>query len=463
MQDFIFFLGRFHVLALHLPIGMVIIAVLLDWLTRGPRRNALAAAIPFVWGATALSAVVTVVLGYMHFAEGGFTGPSASAHRLYGTIVAVACLGIWLLSATAPVLHRRVNLFTGILVLALVTITGHYGGNLTHGSEYLVEYAPRPLRALAGLPERRPPVTDIASADPWHDIVQPMLESRCAGCHNDDKRNGELSVVDYDALMRGGETGRVVSAGNAEVSELYRRVTLSDDDDAFMPAEGKTPLTAAQVEILRWWIDAEAPIDTTVAAVGAPAEITGLLSAEVGLAAAGASAVSDMRSAETAAADAALVDTLFEAGFLVRRVSQSDPRLAVSIHSVGNDLDAAQLAALRTAADSIASLDLQSAGLDDAALANFDAFGSLTSLRVSNNEIGDAGVVALQGLANLEVLNLYGNAAISDASVDALASLTSLQSLYVWNTGITPAGIARLREQRPGLEVHGAAAGFAPP
>ena len=38
-----FFLGRFHVLALHLPIGIVIAAVVLDWLARRPRYAALAA------------------------------------------------------------------------------------------------------------------------------------------------------------------------------------------------------------------------------------------------------------------------------------------------------------------------------------------------------------------------------------------------------------------------------------
>ena len=36
MQDFIFFLGRFHVLVLHLPIGIILAAVALDWIARSP-------------------------------------------------------------------------------------------------------------------------------------------------------------------------------------------------------------------------------------------------------------------------------------------------------------------------------------------------------------------------------------------------------------------------------------------
>ena len=34
MSDFLLFLGRFHVLALHLPIGMVILTVIVHWLAR---------------------------------------------------------------------------------------------------------------------------------------------------------------------------------------------------------------------------------------------------------------------------------------------------------------------------------------------------------------------------------------------------------------------------------------------
>jgi len=450
MQDLTFFLGRFHVLALHLPIGMLVAAVAVDWLARAPRRAALVPAVPWLWGATALSAVLTVVLGYMHFSEGGFTGPSASAHRLYGTLVAAACIGVWLLSARQPLLHRRLNVLTGVVLLALVTITGHYGGNLTHGSEYLVEYAPQPLRALAGLSERRAAVTDLAAADPWRDIVGPMLDARCSSCHNNDKRSGELSVVDHASLMRGGETGRVVSAGNAQVSEIMHRVTLPEDDEAFMPAEGKTPLTSDQIEILRWWIDAGAPVDTTVAALGTTDDIEAKLRVEVGL---DASAADSAVAPAEAAADPALVGALFEAGFLVRQVSQSDPRLVVSVHSVGSQLDAGQLDVLRTAAGSVVDLDLRASGLDDAALDGFAAFLALEALQLSRNALSDAGVQRLSTLPRLRVLNVYGNAAITDASIEPLAQIANLKTLYVWGTGISADGVDRLRELRPDLDV----------
>ena len=74
MQDFVFFLGRFHVFALHLPIGIILAAVALDWTARRATYRQLAVLSPFLWALAAASAVLTVVLGYMHFAEGAFSG-----------------------------------------------------------------------------------------------------------------------------------------------------------------------------------------------------------------------------------------------------------------------------------------------------------------------------------------------------------------------------------------------------
>ena len=165
-------------------------------------------------------------------------------------------------------------------MLALVSITGHYGGNLTHGTTYLEEYAPSFLRSLIGAAPRRPPVTSVTAADPYHDVVQPLLEQRCGTCHNDDKRESGFSVGSYDSTLVGGDTGRAVVPGNVEASELLYRVDLPPDDESFMPAEGKTPLTAGQVAILNWWVAAGSPRDTTVGAVGAPADVEPLLAAE---------------------------------------------------------------------------------------------------------------------------------------------------------------------------------------
>jgi uncharacterized membrane protein/mono/diheme cytochrome c family protein len=447
MQDFGFFLGRFHVLALHLPIGIVIAAVALDWLARRPRYAALANAAPLLWALAALSAVLTAALGYLHFAEGAFTGPSAEAHRLWGTITAVATVAAWWLARRGG-RAGAVRLAAGIAMLALVSLTGHYGGNLTHGTTFLQEYAPSFLRGLIGAAPRRPPVTSVAAADPYLDVVQPLLEQRCGGCHNDDKRNGGFSVGNYDSTLVGGDTGRAVVPGNLEASELLYRTGLSPDDEAFMPAEGKTPLTAQQVGILRWWVSAGAPRDTTVGTVGVPADIEPLLATQLGLGGAAGTAP-----AASAVADPQLVADLFAAGLLVRQVSQSDAGLVVSVNSPGTPLGEPALAALAAAATVIVDLNLADTALDDAQLAALGDLSAATHLRLARNRLTDGALAALAHLPRLTYLNLYGNAGVTDAGLAQLGASTSLQDLYVWQTGASAAGVEELRKQRPQLTV----------
>ena len=281
-MDFIYFLGRLHVLALHLPIGIIYVVVLLEFLARKPRFSGLSLAATFLWGAAAITAIVTVVMGLMHAAEGGFAGESLDRHRLFGILIAVASTGLWIFRARGVNAYRKLQPLTGVVMLILVAITGHYGGNMTHGSTYLVEYAPAPLKRLAGM-EVRERVTSAATADVFADVVHPMLELRCGSCHGVDTRKGKLSFATYDLLMEGGEMFPAVVPGDLTQSELYARVTLPETSDDYMPKEGKTPLTADQISIIKWWIEAGAPGVGAVSSLNPPEDVAALIASELGL------------------------------------------------------------------------------------------------------------------------------------------------------------------------------------
>ncbi|MEO8464781.1 MAG: c-type cytochrome domain-containing protein [Gammaproteobacteria bacterium] len=454
MSDFLFFLGRFHVLALHLPIGIVIVAVVLDFVARRERYRALAQASPFLWGAAAVSAVVTVALGYLHFAEGGFAGPSGNAHRLLGTITAAVILFGWWL-ATRPA-APWLKLVIGVLALGLVSATGHYGGNLTHGSTFMLEYAPGFLRPLLGAETKRPRPTSVAAADPYLDVVQPLLYQRCGSCHNGDKREGSFSMASYESTLAGGDTGRAIVPGDVERSELYFRITRPADDENVMPAEGKTPPTKDQIAILKWWIEKGAPHGKTIGEVGTDAAIEPLLAAQLGI---GGAAAAETKPSAAVAADQELVGKLFAAGFLVRQVSQSDPRLVVRVNSPGTELDEGALAVLAAAGAQIADLNLQNAALDDDDLTALGDLAGLSELRLSRNQITDRGLATLVRLPKLASLNLYGNAGVTDAGIDALGRIAALRQVYLWQTGVTAAGVAKLRAARPDVAVQLDAAG----
>lgn len=66
-------------------------------------------------------------------------------------------------------------------------------------------------------------------------------------------------------------------------SELYARVNLPDTSEDYMPKEGKTPLSADQIKIIKWWIEAGAPGTGAVGTLNPPEDVSGLISKELGL------------------------------------------------------------------------------------------------------------------------------------------------------------------------------------
>src|SRR5271167_2645563 len=132
-MQFIYFLGRFHVVLVHLPIGFVLAVVFIEFVARKEKYRQIDSAAPFLWGVAAISAVITTALGYMHYAEGGFTGWPVHYHRILGTLLAIAALAAWALRVKDIDLYRKIQIPIWLVVLVLVTAAGHTGGSVTHG------------------------------------------------------------------------------------------------------------------------------------------------------------------------------------------------------------------------------------------------------------------------------------------------------------------------------------------
>ncbi len=91
-----------------------------------------------------------------------------------------------------------------------------------------------------------------AAPDYTKDVV-PILREYCAGCHNEDDFDGELSVETFAALMEGGESGPTVKPGHGNESFLI--AVLTGLDKPKMPPKKEPQLSAKQIETLRAWID----------------------------------------------------------------------------------------------------------------------------------------------------------------------------------------------------------------
>ena len=119
-----------------------------------------------------------------------------------------------------------------------------------------------------------PPPADRA-VDYERDVA-PILERSCYRCHGPSKHQAGLALHHREKAMAGGDSGPVFEPGNSAES-LIIEVTARVDPDYAMPPEGEgEPLTAAEVGILRAWIDqgADWPVDEATAST----ESTGIKS-----------------------------------------------------------------------------------------------------------------------------------------------------------------------------------------
>jgi len=478
-SDWVLFFGRFHPLIVHLPIGFLLIAGILELGRRLGKLQFSNGTMSTILFGSAVSATLACVFGYMLSLGGGYDREILDEHMWQGIGVAVFAWIAWV--ATSNFVLKRLS-FGGVLYmpalglsLVALLVAGHHGGALTHGSDYLTQYTPEPFRTLAGLPPRAAsvafkakPITDVNQALVYEQIVNPILQTRCVQCHNAEKSKGDLRMDVPDQLAKGGENGPVFVAGKGADSEMIKRCLLDEDDEHHMPPKGKTPLTEQQVTLLTWWIDHGASFDKKVADLAVTETVKPVL-ASLGQATggtigssgnmladakpAGPAPLSPVLTMNVPAADPTVIDALKKTGLLVLPLSKVNNQLEVSAVNVRTLTDA-QVAELVKLSSQIVWLKLGDTQLTDAALTSIARLKNLQKLHLERTRITDAGLKRLTGLPYLEYLNLYGTQ-ITDVGLTSLAELKALRSVYVWQTKVTESGIIALKKALPNVEVVG--------
>jgi uncharacterized membrane protein/mono/diheme cytochrome c family protein len=459
-SEFLLFLGRFHPLFVHLPIGFLIIAFLLECFSRLQRFREVRHATSLVLLLGTLSAVAAAILGYFLSYEGGYDEEALFWHQWFGIGVAITAAIAYFLKIRAegrPAIMRKAYFPALASSIGVLMVAGHLGGNLTHGSEYLTQHMPAPMRTLAGLPatvkKTAPkPITNIQEAVVYADIIHPIFEERCISCHNPDKKKGDLLMHNFAELMKGGENGKVLVAGKSTESSLYKHITLPLEDDDHMPPKGKKQLTKSQIELIRWWIDEGASADKKVAQTTLTEPVEKAL-ATLGVPLEEEGKPKGIFAKQTTPASASAVDSVKKAGFQVTPISQDNHYLQVKYIRTGEDFSKEKAKVLQVIAQQITWLDLSSATLTNEGLNEINRLSNLTRLRFDKTNITDESISSLQKLDNLEYLNLYGTA-ISDKALSKLSTFKNLQSLYLWQTKVSEAGVGALQKQQPQLVIN---------
>ena len=284
------FLGPFHMVILHYPIGLLSLAAFLEvWAWWRPEEH-LRRIVGVVLGLGAGSAVVAASLGLLR-AQGAEYDPGLlGEHQRLGLATAILSVVAWGLHYRYSGRNTSATFrygYRGILALAFgcLLTTGHHGGSLTHGRTFLSEHAPALLRPLLGpLPthstsavlveipiETKSSTSNGPSIIAHSDVpgnngaetyppVQAAFAAKCYGCHGPEKQKSRFRLDDRAIVLQGGKSGTpAVFPGDPFQSNLLRVCLLPRTHEEAMPPEGKEPLTPEEIFNVMKWIQAGAP------------------------------------------------------------------------------------------------------------------------------------------------------------------------------------------------------------
>lgn len=269
------FLAPFHAVVLHFPIGFVTVAFLLEaYRVFRPSEEIRRVTVMMLWLGL-VTGVLSASFGLMRAGSGEYEARMLELHKIYGLGVPVATVVTILLQWIA---HRHetrrlwTNCYRGVLAatIGLVVVAGHYGGNLTHGSKYLVENAPDFLREFLEGDEEL--LADVATTTGvtdektrfYTEKVQPILSAKCHSCHGPEKQKGGYRIDKAEFAFKGGDSeSAAIKPGDPIESNVVKLILLPATHDDVMPPEGKQPLTSEEIMTIIDWIRSGAAFPET--------------------------------------------------------------------------------------------------------------------------------------------------------------------------------------------------------
>lgn len=419
MDQLLEFTGRFHPLLVHLPIGFLLIAVIFIWL----QESIKVVRISLYLGTGA--AVLSMVTGLMLESGGGYD-ESVNIHKWSGISLTAASLILCFLPTE--------KLKKGSIALTFfLVMTGHLGGELTHGSLFAAPVVDLQTPDLSEL--------DMNTAVLYSDAVRPVLEARCYGCHGEAKQKGKLRLDSPEMITKGGKNGRIIVPGNPAESEMIIRIDLPADDEDHMPPKEKKQLTDQEKKLISLWVAAGGNFTKKVTELIDRKQLDELLS--------GSSGKIVLPDVDVPAPDEDLVAKLTERGVAITPVADGSDFLQVNFVSVPEE--ASELLAMLTPLTAnVVSLKLMRTNITD--FSPIGDFSNLTDLNLGETEIGDEGLGAITNCKFLTTLNLQGTR-VTEAGIEKLKACPRLRYLNLYKTSIKSADLPGVTIEFGGYDV----------
>ncbi len=437
------FIGSFHPLLLHLPIGCTLL--LLTWEIIGfvykPYQSK-SLEIPLIFNA--LTSLMAMFLGLVLYQTGDWQGDLIESHLIGGCVFTI--MAIWLPYIYICISNKliyRISLFISVITL---TLAAHKGGEITHGDP--LDKAPWKKQAK-----------ETTNPNIYSDIVVPILESKCYSCHAAEKQKNGLRLDSIAMMLKGDDLGAVIVPYKTDESRLTLTIEhLPIDDDYHMPPENKPQVTPSELELLKWWINLGAPEEQYLNDTEIPSELQIILESYMG---------SEALEKEPQVKN--LTQLRQEKEELQKRKQVLDEKINIifekypkSVEYIDiNNLNLYFTAAsfkskftdnslneLVPIANYIKELDLNGSKVSEG-LSNFiPKAKNVEIVQLANTPINNENLKPLAEINSLRILNIHSTQ-ITDESIELLTQLSNLEKLYLWNTKISAQGIKKIQEKLP--------------
>lgn len=434
-------LGRLHPIIVHLPIGFIILGLLLRWYDRKRNEFDYAISLIFLWGG--FSAILACITGYSQYLGEGYTFETVKWHLWLGIATAIfSFLMYFRIEKTKKFewVQTVPALVMTLLMFILISFTGHLGGTITHGEDYLVEPLPNHIKSALGF-ETFEEKEIVLTEETWEeallyeDVINPILNNKCVSCHNPKKSKGELMLYNEKVILEGGENGEVLIAENASKSEIFTRMNLPLEDDNHMPPEGKTQPSKEEIKLVGAWIDLRHPFDLTIKQSG--------LEKELFLSFFPKTQDNDYPDVEVSEASQDSTKTIEARGIHVDPIDKIVNFLNVSCINKPSFSDA-DFDLLKPIAQQITILDLGGTKVTDAIFQKLATLPNLTILKLDNTAISGENISLLTSLEHLKSINLT-NTDFEEKHLQKLANFKNLQKVFVYQTKIDSKGAKTLK------------------
>jgi uncharacterized membrane protein len=449
-------IGHFHPLLVHLPIGILVLALLMSLLPES-KRASLQPAMSLSLAVAAISSAMACIAGYLLANSGDYDADLVSNHQWAGIATSALCFAAWL----APKFNRQI-LWGTVLTLA---VASHMGGTLTHGEGYLfpskeeipmaADSTSTPTDTIAQLVSdtvNNPPV--VKQVFMYRDEITPILKSKCYNCHSAVKKKGGLRLDSESFIDKGGKNGEVLVKGDPDKSPLYTNLLLPLEDDKHMPPKGKKQLNRQEIELIHRWIKKGAPFGAieilpTAKAEPPPIAVPVPLT-EATIQTKDVAPTKPFSRVNVPPADENAVKALQQQGIIVDKLSEGSNLLELNFVNV-KDVDETMIRDLNSVNQQITALKFTGLPITDQTLKNISALPNLEKIQLEKTRISDEGLAELNKFPKLETVSLYSTN-ISDDGLKTLANNT-LKKIILWNTKVSQQGIRSLVSKHPDLEV----------